>query len=437
MYQFYIWGAGVRGQRILHNLGRDRVLGFIDQSTSLQQSGFDGVPVLSFEQYIKKGDSHYIIITPLDPAAIFSITSLLESHSIYRYFLMDDCPPHLYSGHQCFTHLNEIFSFSRSQTVVFYGISLYTALALEYFQEKGVQQLFVVPQNECSAEQYQCFLRSFGNFYAPPTDFNGKIFLMLSEMQTEAQEKFPYAIFEDALLLSANAIMQPLTRLQKFQNNHRGQRCFIVATGPSVRVDDLNLLYRNHECCISVNHIYKIFDQTQWRPDYYICVDSMLIKDYQEELDTLDAHNKFIATSYPPFWQNSHDDHTYPFTVAYYKYCNNPPPFSSNFSEGVFEGFSITYPSIQFAVYAGFSEIYLIGCDHNYVAPQAGAAGNHFIKDYQGKKLNTPVYQKDKVELAYRSARQYCDAHGIHIYNATRGGKLEVFDRVDFDSLFD
>lgn len=40
------------------------------------------------------------------------------------------------------------------------------------------------------------------------------------------------------------------------------------------------------------------------------------------------------------------------------------------------------------------------------------------------------------MSLAYKAARKYADAHGIKIYNATRGGKLEVFERVDFDSLF-
>ncbi len=38
---------------------------------------------------------------------------------------------------------------------------------------------------------------------------------------------------------------------------------------------------------------------------------------------------------------------------------------------------------------------------------------------------------------AYTEAKRYADTHGIKIYNATRGGKLEVFERVDFDSLFD
>ena len=36
---------------------------------------------------------------------------------------------------------------------------------------------------------------------------------------------------------------------------------------------------------------------------------------------------------------------------------------------------------------------------------------------------------------AYMAAREYVDSHGITIYNATRGGKLEVFERVDFDKL--
>jgi hypothetical protein len=37
---------------------------------------------------------------------------------------------------------------------------------------------------------------------------------------------------------------------------------------------------------------------------------------------------------------------------------------------------------------------------------------------------------------AYRDAKAACDSLGINVFNATRGGKLEVFPRVEFDSLF-
>jgi len=38
--------------------------------------------------------------------------------------------------------------------------------------------------------------------------------------------------------------------------------------------------------------------------------------------------------------------------------------------------------------------------------------------------------------MAFEKAKEYADGHGIKIYNATRGGKLEVFERVNFDDLF-
>ncbi len=33
------------------------------------------------------------------------------------------------------------------------------------------------------------------------------------------------------------------------------------------------------------------------------------------------------------------------------------------------------------------------------------------------------------------AAKNYADSHGIKILNATRGGKLEVFERVNFDEI--
>ena len=38
--------------------------------------------------------------------------------------------------------------------------------------------------------------------------------------------------------------------------------------------------------------------------------------------------------------------------------------------------------------------------------------------------------------LGYEAAKKYAEMNEIKIYNATRGGKLEVFQRVEFESLF-
>ena len=39
--------------------------------------------------------------------------------------------------------------------------------------------------------------------------------------------------------------------------------------------------------------------------------------------------------------------------------------------------------------------------------------------------------------MAYARAREVCDRQGVKIYNATRGGKLEIVERADLDKILD
>ena len=56
--------------------------------------------------------------------------------------------------------------------------------------------------------------------------------------------------------------------MKLYQNRHKGQRCFIVATGPSQSIEDINKL--KGEITFSVNSIYTCFSDTDWRPTYYL-----------------------------------------------------------------------------------------------------------------------------------------------------------------------
>ena len=93
----------------------------------------------------------------------------------------------------------------------------------------------------------------------------------------------------------------------------------------------------------------------------------------------------------------------------------------------------------------GFKEIYLIGVDHSfarYINEKGEIVEDKNLKDYFCEEYNK---DKEKLDipttvvstLAYQKAEEYSRQHGFRIYNATRGGKLEVFERVDFDKLFD
>ena len=103
---------------------------------------------------------------------------------------------------------------------------------------------------------------------------------------------------------------------------------------------------------------------------------------------------------------------------------------------------TVSYAAMQIAVYLGYSEIYLLGFDHNYSFEfdssgnviSTGKTDTHFFKDEVPEDIIADVWGMTK---AYESFKDYADNHGIKVRNATRGGKLEVFERVNFDSIFD
>lgn len=112
--------------------------------------------------------------------------------------------------------------------------------------------------------------------------------------------------------------------------------------------------------------------------------------------------------------------------------------FSKDFARGVYPGGSSSYMCIQLAAYLGCQEIYLYGIDHY------GLQKNHFIgeKEYLPTTGLLPWDDEEKkrdlqiMEGGYRTAKYKLEKMNIKIYNASRQTKLDIFERVDFDSLF-
>ena len=102
------------------------------------------------------------------------------------------------------------------------------------------------------------------------------------------------------------------------------------------------------------------------------------------------------------------------------------------------------YTAAQIAAYMGIKEIFLIGVDHHFHISQNNAGQivvDNSVKDYFTDKYNEDKDQlyipnTEKSTLTYVAMKEQCEKRGIKVINATRGGKLEVFSRVDFDSLF-
>jgi hypothetical protein len=206
-----------------------------------------------------------------------------------------------------------------------------------------------------------------------------------------------------------------------------------------MRVEDLEILHNKQEICFGFNKVFRIYNETKWRADYLCVSDSRVMETCEEELR---AYKGTLILS-----DEYHRTTDLIFENALYFHFNmeqsfpNFPQFSKDISSGTFLGNTSVYDiGLQFAAYMGAAEIYLIGVDNNY-SKVIMEANNHFIKDNfrpeDEKIYKDAIFEPDKVNKAFEKAENYSREHGFRIFNATRGGKLEVFERIDFDSLFE
>src|SRR5437762_13838485 len=78
--------------------------------------------------------------------------------------------------------------------------------------------------------------------------------------------------------IAANAVLPPedlerLARNRAFAGRHAGQRCFILATGPSLATQDLGPLVG--EITFVLNAFWKHPAVEQWQPTYYFLADPL------------------------------------------------------------------------------------------------------------------------------------------------------------------
>ena len=234
-------------------------------------------------------------------------------------------------------------------------------------------------------------------------------------------------------------------KIAQYRNKYAGKRCFIVANGPSLRTVDLTLLHERGEITFAMNRIYMLFDQTAWRPTFYVCEDELIASGQQKELEEVEAEEKFIPIELKWWHEVSVRDACY-FHINYDEAKRYPFSFSTDCAHQIDCRGTVTFTCMQLAAYMGFSKIYLLGVDHNYRVT-IDIDGNvvtdpdqkdYFTDNYDADIKDVVVHNMGNNTRTYLDAKAYCDSAGgkIQILNATRGGKLEVFPRVDFDSLF-
>lgn len=222
-------------------------------------------------------------------------------------------------------------------------------------------------------------------------------------------------------------------KLREVKDIYKGKRCFILGTGPSLTIDDLNKI--KNEISFGTNTILKIFDKTDWRPNYYCIIDPNTYNNLEEEIKKRKIENLFYPNNRirnnNVFGRCFALDHSNIWKMCMprvFKFTK----FSDDIERKIYDGASVIYAAIQIAVYMGFKEIYLLGVDCNYSKNNTRHAKGMEYSNYNYKWTKDTALSMIE---GFKVAKRYADKNNIKIYNATRGGMLEVFERVNLDEV--
>lgn len=223
-------------------------------------------------------------------------------------------------------------------------------------------------------------------------------------------------------------------KIKAYRDKYAGKRCFVVANGPSLKNTDMSLL--KNEYTFGLNRIYMMKEQNGFEPTFLVCIDkrSQTLQ-FHEDLDkqTMPCFFNFTLRKYFSKKKNQH------FLMGKFA-----ATFQTDATKLLGNGKTVTYAAIQLAFYMGFSEVYLIGKDHSYKADAkvgeaikaTGEEENHFMKGYYKPGMVWDSPDLDSEEFAYHLTADVFKKAGRVIKNATIGGYLDIFERVDYYSLF-
>lgn len=406
----YLFGAGVNGKKVASIIGKENIIAFVDNSQSVIGERVLGVEVIPFLNFVKEYRGEEVLITSVYMAD--DIEQQLRKERITNIYKCPFIPSNMMDIRKWTRGFFEKYKILDVPEMYLYPFNLLTRSIAARIREQGYVGKIKL-------------LNNVDELKIGVNETHGDFWMVLCDEENICSQK----IID---LSCDNCGGLDFEGLRKYKNIYKDDKCFIIGNGPSLTSNDLDILYRNNIKCFGCNGINKIFNQTEWRPDYYFLGDP---DSFRSNGCILEDQTYFIADVMKQF--NFKETNIEYFHHIFHLSKEGYPLFSDDIVCGVSGGGTGTFVMLQFAAYMGFNEIYLLGVDFSW-----GERGGktHFCDGYVDPKFEIKVREnirnKNMLLKTYESAKKFAEEHGIKIYNATRGGNLEVFKRVDFDLLF-
>lgn len=192
-------------------------------------------------------------------------------------------------------------------------------------------------------------------------------------------------------------------------------RAFVLGNGPSLKDTDFSLL--KGERTYAVNHIWKLFERTDWRPTDYVRGELPAYDENDVIQDLREMQKNKVRIWYQKGFKGYVKAMWNKGVAGWESFitCKGIEPHPWHLDESVCGYGTVVNMAVQIAVKEGAGEIYLLGCD---------LGNGHFHEgEFRGEELALQ---------AHILARQFCP---VPIYNCTPEGGLDVFPRVKLEEV--
>lgn len=231
--------------------------------------------------------------------------------------------------------------------------------------------------------------------------------------------------------------------MENLKDSHLGESCFVICNGPSLRPEDLDKIHEKGYYSIGINFISGIYPRTKWRADMVIRNERTLPFRRYLKSKTLPEKGVIIKNQRDYFTSLLQKGKKIYVKIDGDRKYLDTPKFSTNGTELLYSVGTSTYLALEMAYHLGFRKIFIIGCDMSYAVNMRKDGTIYYNKDGKNyfyednNSIPKNVYPNPTWEqiVALDFVEKFSRENGFRVYNATRGGCCESFERIDFDTL--
>jgi hypothetical protein len=247
-------------------------------------------------------------------------------------------------------------------------------------------------------------------------------------------------LFADLLFHLSPSVKKILKSNLAYRNKHEGGRCFILGTAPSLNsLSNSQVGALAQEIVFGVNSLYKAQVVSAIRPKYYVLLDNLYWEQWDHTFeDVANKYKKDAPTFITDLRAKKLAEQASPDKQHICVYAKKYPvtQMSEQLDKNIYGAMNVVSFSILAAMYMGFKEIYLLGCDYNAFCTAGQGHAYNDESELKTVRYNLAFYLKFywvTTEFHYLIAK-LAKKKKISVINLTTNSLLDAYPKMRIES---